>query len=627
MNDLERYLDEYRKRSEQLLEKTKSLNSDISIFWKELEINLYKECLTLFDLLGQDIDSMLESPDLRDKFIKRIEKIEKELLQKLLNYKNIYEKSYNDIIQDFILFRKRFLDTYIEKNKSYKIKIELLEESFNKINFLLEKESDLKNITSNKYTSINIEFKEFNIFAKQEDMKEIQLSYAKLSRTYEDILQRKIILNKIKYLESIKMYINNKMGEVMEKKRKLTSVKTYEEVSNYIKENYTSYSSELQKYINIDVEIIGTLKYGVSQFGSDTENRVLNIYRKRYQKNVLDLKSMSEDFIKTRDGLLEIDYRKIVVQSYTKFLKLERENYKKVKSEGDKILATDDLRKMNIYLRDTFVVSSSFIRTSYDRILRALNKRADININLIEVKGIFEKIELKVMKELYNQRLEEESYSYFREEYIRGFKIAIGRSLNQDEKDLIGKLSLIHKRNIDEIKSLEVIKNLNLNVDLDLEIQKIKDLEKKIQTNYDFIYGEYKVKQDKYVQILFPSKISLDDLEAKKSIYQKTEKEIFEKYIQCIEDKKKEKEAIITEYNKKFSISLEKAKNDSGLSKELERFKKYKITLPKVKNVELFIKEQEKIKNIEIKGIITNMKMKLYLNINKVIDYEGLKDD
>lgn len=627
MNDLERYLDEYRKRSEQLLEKTKSLNSDISIFWKELEINLYKECLTLFDLLGQDIDSMLESPDLRDKFIKRIEKIEKELLQKLLNYKNIYEKSYNDIIQDFILFRKRFLDTYIEKNKSYKIKIELLEESFNKINFLLEKESDLKNITSNKYTSINIEFKEFNIFAKQEDMKEIQLSYAKLSRTYEDILQRKIILNKIKYLESIKMYINNKMGEVMEKKRKLTSVKTYEEVSNYIKENYTSYSSELQKYINIDVEIIGTLKYGVSQFGSDTENRVLNIYRKRYQKNVLDLKSMSEDFIKTRDGLLEIDYRKIVVQSYNKFLKLERENYKKVKSEGDKILATDDLRKMNIYLRDTFVVSSSFIRTSYDRILRALNKRADININLIEVKGIFEKIELKVMKELYNQRLEEESYSYFREEYIRGFKIAIGRSLNQDEKDLIGKLSLIHKRNIDEIKSLEVIKNLNLNVDLDLEIQKIKDLEKKIQTNYDFIYGEYKVKQDKYVQILFPSKISLDDLEAKKSIYQKTEKEIFEKYIQCIEDKKKEKEAIITEYNKKFSISLEKAKNDSGLSKELERFKKYKITLPKVKNVELFIKEQEKIKNIEIKGIITNMKMKLYLNINKVIDYEGLKDD
>lgn len=627
MNDLERYLDEYRKRSEQLLEKTKSLNSDISIFWKELEINLYKECLTLFDLLGQDIDSMLESPDLRDKFIKRIEKIEKELLQKLLNYKNIYEKSYNDIIQDFILFRKRFLDTYIEKNKSYKIKIELLEESFNKINFLLEKESDLKNITSNKYTSINIEFKEFNIFAKQEDMKEIQLSYAKLSRTYEDILQRKIILNKIKYLESIKMYINNKMGEVMEKKRKLTSVKTYEEVSNYIKENYTSYSSELQKYINIDVEIIGTLKYGVSQFGSDTENRVLNIYRKRYQKNVLDLKSMSEDFIKTRDGLLEIDYRKIVVQSYNKFLKLERENYKKVKSEGDKILATDDLRKMNIYLRDTFVVSSSFIRTSYDRILRALNKRADININLIEVKGIFEKIELKVMKELYNQRLEEESYSYFREEYIRGFKIAIGRSLNQDEKDLIGKLSLIHKRNIDEIKSLEVIKNLNLNVDLDLEIQKIKDLEKKIQTNYDFIYGEYKVKQDKYVQILFPSKISLDDLEAKKSIYQKTEKEIFEKYIQCIEGKKKEKEAIITEYNKKFSISLEKAKNDSGLSKELERFKKYKITLPKVKNVELFIKEQEKIKNIEIKGIITNMKMKLYLNINKVIDYEGLKDD
>lgn len=627
MNDLERYLDEYRKRSEQLLEKTKSLNSDISIFWKELEVNLYKECLTLFDLLGQDIDSMLESPDLRDKFIKRIEKIEKELLQKLLNYKNIYEKSYNDIIQDFILFRKRFLDTYIEKNKSYKIKIELLEESFNKINFLLEKESDLKNITSNKYTSINIEFKEFNIFAKQEDMKEIQLSYAKLSRTYEDILQRKIILNKIKYLESIKMYINNKMGEVMEKKRKLTSVKTYEEVSNYIKENYTSYSSELQKYINIDVEIIGTLKYGVSQFGSDTENRVLNIYRKRYQKNVLDLKSMSEDFIKTRDGLLEIDYRKIVVQSYNKFLKLERENYKKVKSEGDKILATDDLRKMNIYLRDTFVVSSSFIRTSYDRILRALNKRADININLIEVKGIFEKIELKVMKELYNQRLEEESYSYFREEYIRGFKIAIGRSLNQDEKDLIGKLSLIHKRNIDEIKSLEVIKNLNLNVDLDLEIQKIKDLEKKIQTNYDFIYGEYKVKQDKYVQILFPSKISLDDLEAKKSIYQKTEKEIFEKYIQCIEDKKKEKEAIITEYNKKFSISLEKAKNDSGLSKELERFKKYKITLPKVKNVELFIKEQEKIKNIEIKGIITNMKMKLYLNINKVIDYEGLKDD
>lgn len=627
MNDLERYLDEYRKRSEQLLEKTKSLNSDISIFWKELEVNLYKECLTLFDLLGQDIDSMLESPDLRDKFIKRIEKIEKELLQKLLNYKNIYEKSYNDIIQDFILFRKRFLDTYIEKNKSYKIKIELLEESFNKINFLLEKESDLKNITSNKYTSINIEFKEFNIFAKQEDMKEIQLSYAKLSRTYEDILQRKIILNKIKYLESIKMYINNKMGEVMEKKRKLTSVKTYEEVSNYIKENYTSYSSELQKYINIDVEIIGTLKYGVSQFGSDTENRVLNIYRKRYQKNVLDLKSMSEDFIKTRDGLLEIDYRKIVVQSYNKFLKLERENYKKVKSEGDKILATDDLRKMNIYLRDTFVVSSSFIRTSYDRILRALNKRADININLIEVKGIFEKIELKVMKELYNQRLEEESYSYFREEYIRGFKIAIGRSLNQDEKDLIGKLSLIHKRNIDEIKSLEVIKNLNLNVDLDLEIQKIKDLEKKIQINYDFIYGEYKVKQDKYVQILFPSKISLDDLEAKKSIYQKTEKEIFEKYIQCIEDKKKEKEAIITEYNKKFSISLEKAKNDSGLSKELERFKKYKITLPKVKNVELFIKEQEKIKNIEIKGIITNMKMKLYLNINKVIDYEGLKDD
>lgn len=627
MNELEIYLDNYRKRSEELLKRSVELNLEINDSWKQIDENLKRECLELFNILIKNIDSIFENPDLREQFIKRIEIIEKDVLNKLLNYKKLYEKNYSEIVQNFILFRKKFEEEYIQRDKEYEIKKELLKESFNKIKFLLEKESALKNTATNKYLGIDTEFKEFNIFVKQKDMHDIQLSYSNLSRTYEDILQRKVILNKIEKLEWIKTEIQNQTREVLEKKDRLVSIKSYQEASSYIKQNYDSYSAELNKYINMDNQITNSLKYEVGKFGAKTENRILNIYIKRYQKNALHLKSNSEDFIRNRDELLEREYKKIVEQNYDKLIKLERESYKAIKLEGDKILLTGDLSKVNSYYQNNFIETSKFINASYIKIVTTLNKRGDIDVTLIEVKRKLKQIETKVIEELYNRKLEDDTYSVFRNQYIRDFKILINKNLAQDEKELLQKLNLIHKQNIEKIKSLEMIKKLELNADFDIEGQKIKTIENELQNNYKSIYAEHKVKQSKYSQIPFLSEISLRNLEVEKSRYQEIEKEICEKYLQIIEDKNKEKKAIVDEYTKIFNISLEKAKNDNGLSEELKRFKKHKITLPKIKNVELFLKEQEKIKKIDVKGIITNLKMKLYLNTNKVIDYEGLKDD
>lgn len=627
MNELEIYLDNYRKRSEELLKRSVELNLEINDSWKQIDENLKRECLELFNILIKNIDSIFENPDLREQFIKRIEIIEKDVLNKLLNYKKLYEKNYSEIVQNFILFRKKFEEEYIQRDKEYEIKKELLKESFNKIKFLLEKESTLKNTTSNKYLGIDTEFKEFNIFVKQKDMHDIQLSYSNLSRTYEDILQRKVILNKIEKLELTKTEIQNHIREVLEKKDRLVSIKSYQEASSYIKQNYDSYSTELNKYINMDNQITNSLKYEVGKFGAKTENRILNIYIKRYQKNVLHLKSNSEDFIRKRDELLEREYKKIVEQNYDKLIKLERESYKAVKLEGDKILLTEDLSKVNSYYQNNFIETSKFINASYIKIVTTLNKRGDIDVTLIEVKRKLKQIETKVIEELYNRKLEDDTYSVFRNQYIRDFKILINKNLAQDEKELLQKLNLIHKQNIEKIKSLEMIKKLELNADFDIEGQKIKTIENELQNNYKSIYAEHKVKQSKYSQIPFLSEISLRSLEVEKSRYQEIEKEICKKYLQIIEDKNKEKKTIVDEYTKVFNISLEKAKNDNGLSEELKRFKKYKIILPKIKNVELFLREQEKIKKIDVKGIITNLKMKLYLNTNKVIDYEGLKDD
>ncbi|MGL4904106.1 MAG: hypothetical protein ACRC34_01155, partial [Cetobacterium sp.] len=96
------------------------------------------------------------------------------------------------------------------------------------------------------------------------------------------------------------------------------------------------------------------------------------------------------------------------------------------------------------------------------------------------------------------------------------------------------------------------------------------------------------------------------------------------KYYSYIKEKEINRELILKDYRKRFNISLEKGRDDIDIENDLRSYKKYGITLPNLENIELFIKDKKNIENNENKNLIQNLKLKLYLRINKVIEYKGM---
>ena len=610
------YLKEYKERSRDLNNKINSLNDEINYCWKEIEDELKIELKNIFYALECDIESIFNNPSLRDKFTEKLLKVEAKIFQKMEKLNKKSELDYQRIKDIFILAKNEYLEVYKVSNEETSKRKEILEKLILKIDLNLKESKNLKESSENLVEKIKYEVKNFFIFTEEKALKKIDEKYEVLEKKYVETYDKKITINRIDYLKVIKEIVGKREKEI---KEKLKNLKKYSDLKLYIEENGTEYFKELDKYIEADVEIRKVL----------INARVLKIYQNRYQKDVLEIKKLSENFKNEFYTNLKEKYSGISLRNLENIDNDKWRYFEKIKKMGEEILSKDGLISINSYFLKSY--------SNIDEILK--NKSIQIGIELKENRESYTK-NIEILSILENiDRINLEKYSYLKKEkeyfekikntYILNFKNKVEKSLEKDKKDILMEISNIFKKNSLELNQLEILKKLKLKDDYSIEYLRVTNSSETLKSRYLVVNKLKNEKIEFYSNLFFKAntKLFIQEIERFTNECIDLERKEHDKYYRGIKNLENERNLMIKDFNKRFEITLNSGLDDLMLKDDLKRYKSYNIILPNLESIELYIKEREQLKKKMEEGIFKKMKFKLYLNTKKIRDYKGINNE
>lgn len=610
------YLKEYKERSRDLNNKINSLNDEINYCWKEIEDELKIELKNIFYALECDIESIFNNPSLRDKFTEKLLKVEAKIFQKMEKLNKKSELDYQRIKDIFILAKNEYLEVYKVSNEETSKRKEILEKLILKIDLNLKESKNLKESSENLVEKIKYEVKNFFIFTEEKALKKIDEKYEVLEKKYVETYDKKITINRIDYLKVIKEIVGKREKEI---KEKLKNLKKYSDLKLYIEENGTEYFKELDKYIEADVEIRKVL----------INARVLKIYQNRYQKDVLEIKKLSENFKNEFYTNLKEKYSGISLRNLENIDNDKWRYFEKIKKMGEEILSKDSLISINSYFLKSY--------SNIDEILK--NKSIQIGIELKENRESYTK-NIEILSILENiDRINLEKYSYLKKEkeyfekikntYILNFKNKVEKSLEKDKKDILMEISNIFKKNSLELNQLEILKKLKLKDDYSIEYLRVTNSSEALKSRYLVVNKLKNEKIEFYSNLFFKAntKLFIQEIERFTNECIDLERKEHDKYYRGIKNLENERNLMIKDFNKRFEITLNSGLDDLMLKDDLKRYKSYNIILPNLESIELYIKEREQLKKKMEEGIFKKMKFKLYLNTKKIRDYKGINNE
>lgn len=610
------YLKEYKERSRDLNNKINSLNDEINYCWKEIEDELKIELKNIFYALECDIESIFNNPSLRDKFTEKLLKVEAKIFQKMEKLNKKSELDYQRIKDIFILAKNEYLEVYKVSNEETSKRKEILEKLILKIDLNLKESKNLKESSENLVEKIKYEVKNFFIFTEEKALKKIDEKYEVLEKKYVETYDKKITINRIDYLKVIKEIVGKREKEI---KEKLKNLKKYSDLKLYIEENGTEYFKELDKYIEADVEIRKVL----------INARVLKIYQNRYQKDVLEIKKLSENFKNEFYTNLKEKYSGISLRNLENIDNDKWRYFEKIKKMGEEILSKDSLISINSYFLKSY--------SNIDEILK--NKSIQIGIELKENRESYTK-NIEILSILENiDRINLEKYSYLKKEkeyfekikntYILNFKNKVEKSLEKDKKDILMEISNIFKKNSLELNQLEILKKLKLKDDYSIEYLRVTNSSETLKSRYLVVNKLKNEKIEFYSNLFFKAntKLFIQEIERFTNECIDLERKEHDKYYRGIKNLENERNLMIKDFNKRFEITLNSGLDDLMLKDDLKRYKSYNIILPNLESIELYIKEREQLKKKMEEGIFKKMKFKLYLNTKKIRDYKGINNE
>lgn len=610
------YLKEYKERSRDLNNKINSLNDEINYCWKEIEDELKIELKNIFYALECDIESIFNNPSLRDKFTEKLLKVEAKIFQKMEKLNKKSELDYQRIKDIFILAKNEYLEVYKVSNEETSKRKEILEKLILKIDLNLKESKNLKESSENLVEKIKYEVKNFFIFTEEKALKKIDEKYEVLEKKYVETYDKKITINRIDYLKVIKEIVGKREKEI---KEKLKNLKKYSDLKLYIEENGTEYFKELDKYIEADIEIRKVL----------INARVLKIYQNRYQKDVLEIKKLSENFKNEFYTNLKEKYSGISLRNLENIDNDKWRYFEKIKKMGEEILSKDSLISINSYFLKSY--------SNIDEILK--NKSIQIGIELKENRESYTK-NIEILSILENiDRINLEKYSYLKKEkeyfekikntYILNFKNKVEKSLEKDKKDILMEISNIFKKNSLELNQLEILKKLKLKDDYSIEYLRVTNSSETLKNRYLVVNKLKNEKIEFYSNLFFKAntKLFIQEIERFTNECIDLERKEHDKYYRGIKNLENERNLMIKDFNKRFEITLNSGLDDLMLKDDLKRYKSYNIILPNLESIELYIKEREQLKKKMEEGIFKKMKFKLYLNTKKIRDYKGINNE
>ena len=610
------YLKEYKERSRDLNNKINSLNDEINYCWKEIEDELKIELKNIFYALECDIESIFNNPSLRDKFTEKLLKVEAKIFQKMEKLNKKSELDYQRIKDIFILAKNEYLEVYKVSNEETSKRKEILEKLILKIDLNLKESKNLKESSENLVEKIKYEVKNFFVFTEEKALKKIDEKYEVLEKKYVETYDKKITINRIDYLKVIKEIVGKREKEI---KEKLKNLKKYSDLKLYIEENGTEYFKELDKYIEADVEIRKVL----------INARVLKIYQNRYQKDVLEIKKLSENFKNEFYTNLKEKYSGISLRNLENIDNDKWRYFEKIKKMGEEILSKDSLISINSYFLKSY--------SNIDEILK--NKSIQIGIELKENRESYTK-NIEILSILENiDRINLEKYSYLKKEkeyfekikntYILNFKNKVEKSLEKDKKDILMEISNIFKKNSLELNQLEILKKLKLKDDYSIEYLRVTNSSETLKSRYLVVNKLKNEKIEFYSNLFFKAntKLFIQEIERFTNECIDLERKEHDKYYRGIKNLENERNLMIKDFNKRFEITLNSGLDDLMLKDDLKRYKSYNIILPNLESIELYIKEREQLKKKMEEGIFKKMKFKLYLNTKKIRDYKGINNE
>lgn len=610
------YLKEYKERSRDLNNKINSLNDEINYCWKEIEDELKIELKNIFYALECDIESIFNNPSFRDKFTEKLLKVEAKIFQKMEKLNKKSELDYQRIKDIFILAKNEYLEVYKVSNEETSKRKEILEKLILKIDLNLKESKNLKESSENLVEKIKYEVKNFFIFTEEKALKKIDEKYEVLEKKYVETYDKKITINRIDYLKVIKEIVGKREKEI---KEKLKNLKKYSDLKLYIEENGTEYFKELDKYIEADVEIRKVL----------INARVLKIYQNRYQKDVLEIKKLSENFKNEFYTNLKEKYSGISLRNLENIDNDKWRYFEKIKKMGEEILSKDSLISINSYFLKSY--------SNIDEILK--NKSIQIGIELKENRESYTK-NIEILSILENiDRINLEKYSYLKKEkeyfekikntYILNFKNKVEKSLEKDKKDILMEISNIFKKNSLELNQLEILKKLKLKDDYSIEYLRVTNSSETLKSRYLVVNKLKNEKIEFYSNLFFKAntKLFIQEIERFTNECIDLERKEHDKYYRGIKNLENERNLMIKDFNKRFEITLNSGLDDLMLKDDLKRYKSYNIILPNLESIELYIKEREQLKKKMEEGIFKKMKFKLYLNTKKIRDYKGINNE
>ncbi|MGL4904795.1 MAG: hypothetical protein ACRC34_04795, partial [Cetobacterium sp.] len=528
MSDSDEYLKKFKERNKAIILNSKIIDSEINSHWSELQKDLKKECFPIFNLLNEDIENIFKNPKLRENFIKKLSLLEGELYKKLVILKNRYETSYSSIKDEFVKERIKFQNDFSDKNNKSEASFKMLKDRFLLIETSLEKLSKIKIKVEDIDLRIATEFKKFNQFVNEDNISNIESSYKILERDYKQIYSGKIIINRIGYLEKVKQNSLVKIDEIKIKKSKLKEIKNYKELETFILNNCTKYYDELQKFITADKEVQSNLK---------SEERVIRIYLKKYQKDLLELKKHSENFILTSMKIVERDYEKITISVIENYIENSFEKFRNIKNEGDILLKDKNLTKINIYLNQNYSNFDQIFKNNRDELIRILAQKDSIVLQTLFFNNTFKKIESDSIQRVYDKKNKNELLLSFREDYLKSFKIILDEDIEKTKKDIIYKIGTIQNENSKNRKELEKFKDISIKDNYTIELNQIDASIKNIKQQYLVINGIYDVKEDFYNRLNIKSEFSFYKIKQEIDRCIKEDTESHNKYYSYIKEK------------------------------------------------------------------------------------------
>lgn len=610
------YLKEYKERSRDLNNKINSLNDEINYCWKEIEDELKIELKNIFYALESDIESIFNNPSLRDKFTEKLLKVEAKIFQKMEKLNKKSELDYQRIKDIFILAKNEYLEVYKVSNEETSKRKEILEKLILKIDLNLKESKNLKESSENLVEKIKYEVKNFFVFTEEKALKKIDEKYEVLEKKYVETYDKKITINRIDYLKVIKEIVGKREKEI---KEKLKNLKKYSDLKLYIEENGTEYFKELDKYIEADIEIRKVL----------INARVLKIYQNRYQKDVLEIKKLSENFKNEFYTNLKEKYSGISLRNLENIDNDKWRYFEKIKKMGEEILSKDGLISINSYFLKSYSNIDEILKNKSIQIGIELKENRESYTKNIEILSILENIDRINLEKYSHLKKEKEYFEKIKNTYILNFKNKVEKSLEKDKKDILMEISNIFKKNSLELNQLEILKKLKLKDDYSIEYLRVTNSSETLKNRYLVVNKLKNEKIEFYNNLFFKAntKLFIQEIERFTNECIDLERKEHDKYYRGIKNLENERNLMIKDFNKRFEITLNSGLDDLMLKDDLKRYKSYNIILPNLESIELYIKEREQLKKKMEEGIFKKMKFKLYLNTKKIRDYKGINNE